>query len=219
MRAQLTRTDGHISSALHHYQEAGLFTDVSDPDTDWLINLIDPYEFRSDLTLPLLIMKGAHDPYWAIDSLSHFLSELKPYPALFVVPDAGHRVSKALPAQRCMETWFKLIRGRASLPSVRGRIAQDESAVNLTFHVPPQVKVAEVQWWDGIVQDRFQPSEYQPERLDAGHPFDSLDSGVAALVFQGASRGVDKQQRATFGTVVFSTMYGDLPLSTEIFLR
>ncbi len=51
---------------------------------------VDPWAYRSRITMPKLIINGANDPYWTLDSLNAYWNDLKGSKFVMYVPNGGH---------------------------------------------------------------------------------------------------------------------------------
>ncbi|MBS1717200.1 MAG: hypothetical protein JSS72_05670 [Armatimonadetes bacterium] len=57
-----------------------------------LSDLIDPYSYLPLINIPVLIVNGANDPYWAVDALSLYFHDIRGPKAACVISNAGHDV-------------------------------------------------------------------------------------------------------------------------------
>jgi len=95
MQAQLPhqlKSYGKYSAMIHDYTERGL---VPMPDTlraKKLWSMVDPWIYRARLTMPTMIINGANDPYWTVDALNLYWTDLKADKCVLYVPNAGHNL-------------------------------------------------------------------------------------------------------------------------------
>jgi PhoPQ-activated pathogenicity-related protein len=93
MRAQMPHqleTLGQYSEMIHDYTEAGLLPMPNTPEARRLWGMVDPWVYRTKLTLPKCILNGANDPYWATDALNLYWDDLTGDKWVIYVPNAGH---------------------------------------------------------------------------------------------------------------------------------
>lgn len=90
MKYQL-ETWGEYSKQIDDYTRKGLIRegDLS-PREDQLQRLVDPYTYRSRLTLPKLILNGTNDPYWVVDAAKFYWDDLAGPKCMLEIPNGGH---------------------------------------------------------------------------------------------------------------------------------
>jgi PhoPQ-activated pathogenicity-related protein len=97
MRAQLPhqlQSYGKYSEQIADYTERGL---VPLPDTEEARRLwgwVDPWNYRARYKIPTMIINGANDPYWTVDSLNLYWDDLKNDKWVTYVPNAGHNLEQ-----------------------------------------------------------------------------------------------------------------------------
>jgi PhoPQ-activated pathogenicity-related protein len=90
MPHQLKCFGGKYSEMIHDYEEHKL---LPMPDTSVahrLWAMVDPWVYRSKLTLPKMIINGTNDPYWTQDALNLYWDDLVGEKYVCYVPNAGH---------------------------------------------------------------------------------------------------------------------------------
>jgi PhoPQ-activated pathogenicity-related protein len=90
MPNQLRSFGGKYSEMIHDYEERKLLPlpDTSVAHRLWA--MVDPWVYRSQLTLPKMIINGTNDPYWAQDALNLYWDDLIGEKFICYVPNAGH---------------------------------------------------------------------------------------------------------------------------------
>jgi PhoPQ-activated pathogenicity-related protein len=85
---------GRYSTKIDDYTQRGLVPMPDTPEARRLLKIVDPFAYRDRLTLPKLIINGANDPYWTVDSLNLYWNELKGDKWVIYVPNAGHELQQ-----------------------------------------------------------------------------------------------------------------------------
>lgn len=90
-------TFGAPSEQIEPYTKRGL---VPMPDTDAarkLWAMVDPWVYRSRLTMPKLIVLGNNDRYWTTDALNLYWDDLPGEKYISYTPNAGHDLTERTP--------------------------------------------------------------------------------------------------------------------------
>jgi len=66
------------------------------PEAQRLWGMVDPWNYRKRLTVPAMIINGANDPYWTVDSLNLYWDDLTCDKWVLYVPNAGHDLNQKL---------------------------------------------------------------------------------------------------------------------------
>jgi PhoPQ-activated pathogenicity-related protein len=80
--------------------------------------------------MPKLLLLGATDPYWTVDSVRHYLPHLEGVTSLQVSPNGGHGAGMDAAALDALGVWARLVFSGARLPSIQwasstnGRVAR-----------------------------------------------------------------------------------------------
>ncbi len=87
---------GHYSDQIADYTKRGLvpLPDLAEARKLW--GMVDPWNYRSKITVPLMIINGANDPYWTVDSLNLYWDGLKNDKWVLYVPNAGHDLTQKM---------------------------------------------------------------------------------------------------------------------------
>ena len=82
---------GRYSEMLGDYTERSLQAMIETERGRALVSRVDPYAYRETLARPAkLLVNGSNDPYWELDAVNVYWSELGGAKSLLAVPNAGH---------------------------------------------------------------------------------------------------------------------------------
>ena len=121
MKTQLAWADrvyGTQSEEISDYTNLNLHMQMDDDAMVRLRGWVDPYSYRARYTLPKLLLLGTNDPYWTVDSLRHYWSDL-PAPKLdSQTPNAGHDLGDGKQAVAALAAFFQMIADRQTPPTM-----------------------------------------------------------------------------------------------------
>ncbi len=102
--------------------------------------LIDPYAYRNRLQLPKLIVNGTNDPYWTLDALNLYWTDLPGEKYVLYVPNAGHDLDDDLRrASQSTSAFYRHVVGGEPWPKLEWKHGQSVRNLRLTVtavHVP-----------------------------------------------------------------------------------
>ncbi|HEY6675216.1 MAG TPA: PhoPQ-activated protein PqaA family protein [Terrimicrobium sp.] len=137
MKAQLDWTEkmyGRQSDEISDYTDLKLHQKLDDPPMQTLRAWVDPYSYRRSYTMPKLLLLGTNDPYWVVDSLRHYWSDLPESKLVFQTPNAGHDLGHD--AWQTLAAWFQMIADHQPLPNVEWELRDGtKGAAGLTVRV------------------------------------------------------------------------------------
>jgi PhoPQ-activated pathogenicity-related protein len=141
------RSFGRPSDMVHDYVERGL---VPPPDTERarrLWRMIDPYNYRDQLTLPKLMILGNNDPYWTTDALNLYWDGLKGDKWVAYVPNAGHNLrqnDELVPARAiaALAGFTRHVIAGNPMPKLAWKHDDDGGRLRLTVEASPPPKGA-----------------------------------------------------------------------------
>jgi PhoPQ-activated pathogenicity-related protein len=87
---------GKASEQIADYERAGLLDALQTPRGKRLLEIVDPYSYRKELTLPKLLILGTNDPYWTQDALNLYWDGLPGAKWVLYTPNSGHGLDDRL---------------------------------------------------------------------------------------------------------------------------
>jgi PhoPQ-activated pathogenicity-related protein len=91
---------GQYSDQIIDYTARGLMPIPNTDEARHLWTMVDPWVYRSRLTMPKMIINGANDPYWTTDALNLYWDDLPGDKWVTYVPNAGHGLEQNYPDGR-----------------------------------------------------------------------------------------------------------------------
>ncbi|MGE0709367.1 MAG: PhoPQ-activated protein PqaA family protein [Planctomycetota bacterium] len=112
------QTFGKPSPSIHDYTDAGLIDAMKTPRGRHLMDMVDPFTYRSRITVPKLALIGTNDTYWPLEAIHAYAHEMPGELRCHYVPNAGH--GAGLSVIGALAGFFDEVSGRtAKLPDVK----------------------------------------------------------------------------------------------------
>jgi len=198
---------GKQSEQIHDYTDRNLLEKMDDPPMVKLRGWVDPYNYRQRYNIPKLLLLGTNDPYWTVDSLRHYWSDLPGPKLIFQTTNAGHDLGDAKEATQTLAAFFQMIADGQELPKMEWELKDtSEKGAELTLKVNQPAKAIHLWTADADARD-FRKSAWSSRDLDI-----TPGSSRAAAKIEAPEKG----HRAYLGEVVLKSPTGDeYKLSTE----
>jgi PhoPQ-activated pathogenicity-related protein len=140
---------GYYSEQIADYTRRGLQDALKTPRGQVLGRIVDPYSYLPAIHIPIFMLNGANDPYWAPDALSLFSKALPGTARALFLPNEAHTFHDKTMAWQSIGTFSRLAIGRGLLPAcnawIEGRTVRTKASKGL---ISAQVYVAESDNYD-----------------------------------------------------------------------
>src|SRR5256714_7714560 len=168
MKAQLQwskKVYGKQSEEINDYTEMRFDERQDEPAMVKLRSWVDPYEYRSRYTLPKLLLLGTNDPYWTVDSLRHYWSDLPGPKLIYQTPNAGHNLGGGKEAIQTLAAFFEIIADAKELPKMEWEFHNGSKAeVDVAVNQPAK----EIRLWTADSEDRdFRNDKWSSKEIKA----------------------------------------------------
>jgi PhoPQ-activated pathogenicity-related protein len=129
---------GFWADALQPYADMGIFDWFDTPEATSLLAIVDPYEYRSRLTMPKFIINAAGDNFFVGDSVQFYIHSLAGETYLRHVPNTDHYLTDAMTEVfNGMAPYYYAFLNGNSRPSFSWSIEPDNS-IRVTAVTPPK---------------------------------------------------------------------------------
>lgn len=160
-RAQMKHqkaTWGKYSEQIIDYSSKGLIVEGEENAREKHLRLMmDPYTYRDQIKIPKLLVNGTNDPYWVVDAMRFYWSDLTGPKYILQVPNAGHGLGKGVEyALQTISAFFCQVATGKTLPAIEWKNPADYE-ISLTSQSKPN----EVRLWTAYSDDKdFRDAEW-----------------------------------------------------------
>ena len=165
---------GFYSEQIGDYSRRKLLSGQIDPNSsqeekdlrERLWYMIDPYFYRSQVTIPKLLIHGTNDRYWNLDATKFYWNDLVGPKYILTLPNVGHNLGKE--QQKAMTTvaaYAKLICSGGALPSMTWK--EENGANGYALSVTSNIPVKGAKLWVAYNEGRdFREAQWNATELN-----------------------------------------------------
>jgi len=139
-------TWGTFSPSIHDYTTRNLIRLDDSSASDFekkLWDMIDPYAYRSRLSLPKLLIHGTNDPYWTVDATRFYFDELPGVKYILTLPNVGHGLDgQQLKAAQTAAAFAKHVARGDELPTMKWKLAESDTHYEIAIESDIAVRTA-----------------------------------------------------------------------------
>lgn len=160
-------TWGQYSEQIADYTSKGLVDVMEKKPEIPLWRWVDPYTYRSKLSLPKLLINGTNDRYWVIDALNLYWDDLVGEKHVFYVPNAGHGLDDGREAAlTTLAVFAQHVAEGKSLPNMIWQHDDEGDRMRLMVHSKPAPE--SVRLWVAKSDDKdFRPDRWESREVTA----------------------------------------------------
>lgn len=147
---------GKYSESIKSYTEKGLPQKLIKREgaVSKLADMIDPYTYIKEITVPKLLVNGTNDSFWVLDAVKHYLPKLSGETFLHYAPNAGHGLEEGRDEIiSSVVTFFKYLDGRIQFPKIKYEVEQMEASRKMHFTSDIEPWEVTLQWAKSPTRD------------------------------------------------------------------
>lgn len=181
---------GAQSEKIREYTALGLTDGRESSQRRVLREMIDPFNYRTKIDQPKLLLLGSNDPYWVVDSARRYFSALPGEKRLFYAMNTGHKVSEHDGARSVLDAWTEEVLSGRALATFDVSVSPLPSGF-VEVHASSADRLYGVTVWSAAMPTRdFRGAVWEPHALQV----DASARGVKAAlrseeVAQAAAKG------------------------------
>jgi PhoPQ-activated pathogenicity-related protein len=137
-----------------------------------ITTMVDPYSYRSKLTMPKMIFIGTNDEYWPVDAIKNYYDSIPGENYIHYVPNAGHGLGDTDSAPRALSAFFGTTIQKKKYPVCTWTISTDADEADLEVTTTAD-KLVDAFLWSAVSTDRdFRDEKWTSKSLDAKNEAD-----------------------------------------------
>lgn len=110
---------GQDSEKLRPYTALGLTDALLEPRVSQLVTWLDPRSYAERYTIPKLVLLGANDPYWVVDSVRAYWNAMPEPKILRILPNVGHGVLAEEEAREAIVSFVQMLLSQRAAPKAQ----------------------------------------------------------------------------------------------------
>lgn len=126
-------TYGEYSVEIEDYVKLGIPQSTSSPDGQKINTMIDPFAYRSKLSVPKMLFIGTNDPYWTVDATKHYWAQIPGQNMIHYVPNAGHNLGGGKQAFETLGAFWGLVKNNQILPICNWKVTDNQQGAEMVL--------------------------------------------------------------------------------------
>lgn len=153
------------SDQINDYIKLEIPETVRSADGNALVQMIDPYSYRDQLTMPKLILIGTNDQYWPVDAIKNYINDIPGENYIHYVPNAGHDLGGGEQALRAVSAFWGKSLNKDPQPDLAYNIKTDKESATLTV-TSESKELLNAYLWSADSDDRdFRDEKWSPTHI------------------------------------------------------
>ncbi len=138
---------GEYSDQIGDYVQLDIPQAVNSEFGKAVVQMIDPYSYRTRLTLPKIIFMGTNDEYWTIDAVKHYIYEIPGQNYLSYIPNVGHSLGDKKQYFETLSSFYGLTLDRKAYPTCEWNLTEKGKKITLEVKASSDYQLARTVLW------------------------------------------------------------------------
>lgn len=139
-------TWGDYSVQIQDYVKLGIPQTANTPDGKEITEMIDPYSYRSALTVPKMIIMGTNDQFWVVDNVKNYIDSIPGINILHYIPNVGHGLGDGKQAVQALGIFFNCTINNKTYPESEWKISDKRTRVNVKIQATKNILEDVIVW-------------------------------------------------------------------------
>ncbi|WP_234733569.1 PhoPQ-activated pathogenicity-related family protein [Tellurirhabdus bombi] len=154
------------SPEIDDYVKLGIPQTARTKEGSAITDMVDPYSYRKNLTMPKMIFMGTNDPYWTVDAIKHYYDDIPGQNLIHYVPNVGHDLGDGRQAFEALSAFWGLTLAKKPYPVCEWNASGTKTGVKLSLKTTPDALVGATVWSADSKDMIFQDETWTSKTLD-----------------------------------------------------
>jgi len=158
---------GEYSEQINDYIKLEIPQTVGTKDGVALTQMVDPYSYKANLSMPKLLLIGTNDEYWPVDAVKNYINDIPGDNYIHYVPNAGHDLGGGEQALRAISAFWGKSLNKAPHTSLDYKLTSDKTSATLIVQTTSD-ELQNAYIWSADSTDRdFRDEEWTSQKIDS----------------------------------------------------
>lgn len=148
------KTYGEYSEEIEDYVKLGIVQNINDEAGKAITTMIDPFSYKSKMTVPKMIFIGTNDPYWTVDAIKHYFDQIPGKNMIHYVPNVGHNLGGGKQAFEALSAFFGITNMNKPYPHATWNVDATKENIELNVIPPNTAELESATLWFTTSADR-----------------------------------------------------------------
>lgn len=153
------------SEQINDYIKLEIPQTVNSKDGHALTQMIDPYSYRANLTMPKIIFIGTNDEYWPVDAIKNYIKDIPGENYIHYTPNAGHNLDGGEKALKALGGFWAQTLAKKPYDDLTYQIDTDQTSATLTVDSHADNLISAYVWSADSTDRDFRDEEWQSMQL------------------------------------------------------
>jgi PhoPQ-activated pathogenicity-related protein len=134
------------SIQIEDYTKLGIPQSARSESGENITKMVDPYSYRSTLTMPKMIFIGTIDEYWPVDAIKNYIYDIPGENYIQYVPNAGHDLGDKVQAFQALSSFLSNTLNGRKYPACDWKLEETAQGITLTATATADLLVDALVW-------------------------------------------------------------------------
>lgn len=169
-------TWGDYSVQIEDYVKLGIAQQVATPGGNKVVQMVDPYAYRRNLTMPKMILMGTNDEYWPVDAVKNYIDSIPGDNHICYTPNAGHDLGDKKTGLGTLSAFFGTVISGQPVPKCEYSVVTENGKTSVTVNADAALLTDAIVWSANSADREFRDKVWTSTSLGK--------SGVESFVFE-----------------------------------
>lgn len=146
-------TWGDYSIQIEDYVKLGIAQQANTPEGQNVAKMVDPYSYRSLLTMPKMLFMGTNDEYWPVDAVKNYIDSIPGDNYICYTPNAGHNLGDGKTYIAGLSAFFATTITNGTFPKFDYSISEETDKIVLQIQATSEI-LEDAVLWSATSEDR-----------------------------------------------------------------